>query len=143
MEAAMSVKHPTDANRTLWDARLDRGPYIDPAWQDREDNNEAVEQKAEAELLAEQEHIPVFPLGSGSDYTVMLQRLGIASTDMGFRSTLSDAVYHYHSVYDSEAFQETYADPSFQKHVSCVANQRCKICSSWVNTRLQWPSILD
>jgi hypothetical protein len=46
--------------------------------------------------------------------------LKVASTDMGFGSTLSDAVYHYHSIYDSQLFQETYADPSFHKHVSII-----------------------
>jgi N-acetylated-alpha-linked acidic dipeptidase len=35
----------------------------------------------------------------------------------GFGSTRSDPVYHYHSVYDSERFQEIYADPGFVKHV--------------------------
>jgi hypothetical protein len=35
----------------------------------------------------------------------------------GFGSTRSDPVYHYHSVFDSERFQEVYADPGFVKHV--------------------------
>lgn len=35
----------------------------------------------------------------------------------GFSSTLNDAVYHYHSVYDSELWEETYADPGFHRHV--------------------------
>ncbi len=35
----------------------------------------------------------------------------------GFVSTLSDPVYHYHSVYDSERWQEVYGDPGFVKHV--------------------------
>lgn len=35
----------------------------------------------------------------------------------GFHSTRSDPVYHYHSVFDSERFQEVYADPGFVKHV--------------------------
>lgn len=35
----------------------------------------------------------------------------------GFTSTLSDPVYHYHSVYDSERWQEVYGDPGFVKHV--------------------------
>jgi N-acetylated-alpha-linked acidic dipeptidase len=120
MEAAQSVQHPTDANKTLWDARLERGPFTAPAWQDRLAESEFVRERTEQELLAEQEEIPVSPLGSGSDYTVMLQRLGVASTDMGYASTLSDAVYHYHSIYDSEAFQEKYADPGFHKHVRFV-----------------------
>lgn len=47
------------------------------------------------------------PLGSGSDYTVMLQYLGIASTDMGYKAGgASSPVYHYHSNYDSFAWME-------------------------------------
>jgi N-acetylated-alpha-linked acidic dipeptidase len=48
----------------------------------------------------------------------MLQRLGVASTDMGFGFTLSDPAYHYHSIYDSQLWQEKYADPGFHRHVS-------------------------
>jgi len=48
----------------------------------------------------------------------MLQRLGVASTDMGFGFTLSDPAYHYHSIYDTQLWQEAYADPGFHRHVS-------------------------
>ena len=41
----------------------------------------------------------------------------VASMDHGFGSTLSDPVYHYHSVFDSERWQELYSDPGFTKHV--------------------------
>jgi N-acetylated-alpha-linked acidic dipeptidase len=40
----------------------------------------------------------------------------------GFGSTRFDPVYHYHSIYDSERFQEVYADPGFVKHV-CIGGQ--------------------
>lgn len=79
--------------------------------------------------------VGVAPLGSGSDYTVFLQRNGvrilphytasyshialqIPSGNGGFGSTLHDPVYHYHSVFDSERWQELYADPGFSRHVS-------------------------
>jgi hypothetical protein len=42
----------------------------------------------------------------------------------GFHSTRSDPVYHYHSVFDSERFQEIYADPGFVKHVCIGTNLR-------------------
>lgn len=42
---------------------------------------------------------------------------------MGFTATLSDPVYHYHSVFDSERWMELYGDPGFVRHVS--------ICSRW------------
>lgn len=58
----------------------------------------------------------VGPLGSGSDFTVFLQHLGIASTDLGFDRAPSDPVYHYHSNYDSFAWMERYGDPGFARH---------------------------
>ena len=59
-------------------------------------------------------------LGSGSDFTVFMQRLGVASSEEGFIFTPSDAVYHYHSIYDTQLWQERYADPGFYRHV-CVS----------------------
>jgi N-acetylated-alpha-linked acidic dipeptidase len=38
--------------------------------------------------------------------------------DQAFSFTPSDAVFHYHSVYDSQHWQEQYADPGFHRHVS-------------------------
>jgi N-acetylated-alpha-linked acidic dipeptidase len=64
----------------------------------------------------------VHPLGSGSDFTVFLQHLGVASSDQGFGGTLSDAPYHYHSIYDSQSWQERYADPGFHRHVSTTSS---------------------
>jgi hypothetical protein len=39
----------------------------------------------------------------------------------GFSSTRSDPVYHYHSVFDSERWQEVYGDPGFVKHVGLTS----------------------
>ncbi|KAG8832874.1 hypothetical protein FRC17_000444 [Serendipita sp. 399] len=118
MNAAISVPHPYDSTKTLWDARLDHGPFTGPNTAADSGVSELVLERLAEERDVEEAEIPVRALGSGSDYTVMLQRLGIASTDMGFGSTLTDAVYHYHSIYDSQTFQETYADPGFHKHVA-------------------------
>ena len=57
-------------------------------------------------------------LGSGSDFTVFVQRNGIASTNGGFGSTLQDPVYHYHSVFDTQRWMEMYGDPGFGRHVA-------------------------
>ncbi|KDQ17172.1 hypothetical protein BOTBODRAFT_29986 [Botryobasidium botryosum FD-172 SS1] len=113
--AAQEIPHPTDANRTLWDARTDVGPFTPPA--DPEPQPEPAPEP-EPEAQDGEGDLPIGPLGSGSDYTVFLQRLGIASTDQGFGGTTSDAVYHYHSVYDSQRWQELYADPGFHRHVA-------------------------
>ncbi|KAM5535507.1 hypothetical protein V8D89_010844 [Ganoderma adspersum] len=109
--AALDVPHPTDPGRTLWDARLDVGPYGGIAHPD------VVERFLEQNRIAHSE-LGVPPLGSGSDYTPFLQRLGIASMDQGFGNTPTDAPYHYHSIYDSQRWQETYADPGFFRHIA-------------------------
>lgn len=59
--------------------------------------------------------IPI--LGSGSDYTVFLEHLGIPSFDMGFAcNPLTDPIYQYHSNYDSFYWMETFTDPGFVYH---------------------------
>ena len=55
-------------------------------------------------------------LGSGSDYTVFLEHLGIPSVDMGFTQDSNDPVYHYHSNYDSYHWMEKYGDKGFVYH---------------------------
>jgi N-acetylated-alpha-linked acidic dipeptidase len=53
--------------------------------------------------------VPVGDLGSGSDYTVFLQRLGVPSTDIA--SSGSYGVYH--SVFDNLRWFTKFADPGF------------------------------
>ncbi|GJE84350.1 Zn-dependent exopeptidase [Phanerochaete sordida] len=113
---AQDVPHPTDAGRTLWDARTDVGPFT----------NGSVDAEAaqvyNASHRAQSDSTGIYPLGSGSDFTAFLQRLGIAAMDQSFGETLTDARYHYHSIYDSQRWQEVYADPGFHRHVA-VAKQ--------------------
>ena len=53
-------------------------------------------------------------LGSGSDYTVFFNHLGVASTDLVF-----DGPYGvYHSVYDTYAWMATQGDPGFRYHAA-------------------------
>ncbi|KAF1852144.1 N-acetylated-alpha-linked acidic dipeptidase-like protein 2 [Cucurbitaria berberidis CBS 394.84] len=54
-------------------------------------------------------------LGSGSDYTAFLHR-GIASIDVGAEGGPNDAVYPYHSNYDSYHWMATYGDKGFLTH---------------------------
>lgn len=56
------------------------------------------------------------PLGSGSDYTVFLQHLGVASTDLGYKRAAKDPVYMYHSNYDSFFWMDNFGDPGFRRH---------------------------
>lgn len=55
-------------------------------------------------------------LGSGSDYTVFLEHLGIPSVDIGFKSGKGDGVYHYHSNYDSYYWMSKFGDKNFVFH---------------------------
>jgi len=57
-------------------------------------------------------------LGSGSDYTGFLHRLGINSIDMGSNNGPNDPVWHYHSNYDSYHWMSTFGDPGFHVHAA-------------------------
>ncbi|KAG8860116.1 hypothetical protein FRB96_004139 [Tulasnella sp. 330] len=119
---AQEIPHPTDAGRTLWDARLDHGKLTGPASaQELTFQDMGIDWQNEELRMAElrqPENTGVSPLGSGSDFTVFLQRIGVASSGIGFTSTHNDPVYHYHSVYDSIRFQELYADPGYVRHTA-------------------------
>src|SRR4029450_1309717 len=59
-------------------------------------------------------HPPVLVLGSGSDYTVFLNHLGVPSMDLTF-----DGPYGvYHSAYDSHAWMARFGDPDFAYHAA-------------------------
>lgn len=55
-------------------------------------------------------------LGSGSDYTVYLEHLGIPSADLGFGQGKGDPIYQYHSNYDSYYWMSEFADKGFVYH---------------------------
>ena len=60
------------------------------------------------------DELPVAILGSGSDYTVFFNRLGIASMDILF-----DGPYGvYHSVYDGYGWMSRHGDPGFRYHAA-------------------------
>ncbi|KAJ6539630.1 hypothetical protein B0H19DRAFT_1179879 [Mycena capillaripes] len=107
-EAALEIPHPTSPGRTLWDARLDNGPYA----------GETVDSESLSAAAAMADNPGIPPLGSGSDFTPFLQMIGVASSDRSFGPAEGDAVYHYHSVFDSQRWQEVYGDPGFHRHVA-------------------------
>ena len=74
-QAASEIPHPTDPTRTLWDAQKDIGPYSGDAHADSIATYEA-------EKRAASHGTGVVPLGSGSDFTAFLQRLGVGLDDM-------------------------------------------------------------
>ncbi|KAL0576423.1 Vacuolar protein sorting-associated protein 70 [Marasmius crinis-equi] len=108
--AADDLPHPTRKKATLWDATNDQGELLG----DHVDSEALSVREIETSAA---DTLGVGVLGSGSDYTVFLQRLGVPSMNHGFGAGTHDPVYHYHSIYDSQRFQEKYADPGFHRHV--------------------------
>lgn len=102
--AAEDVAKGADASRSVWDARADGGDW--------DEYHGTVSAKT-----VDSGATGISPLGSGSDYTAFLMRYGIASTDFSFGGGPNDAVYHYHSIYDSHTWLAKYGDPGFHKHV--------------------------
>ncbi|KIV96080.1 hypothetical protein PV10_03660 [Exophiala mesophila] len=57
-------------------------------------------------------------IGSGSDFTAFQDFAGIPTLDIGFGSGPGDAVYHYHSNYDSFHWMDKYGDKGWHYHVA-------------------------
>ncbi|CAE6463636.1 unnamed protein product [Rhizoctonia solani] len=95
-----------ESDHTLWDARNDRGPFAG-----------AVTQQESNTTTQPIHGTGIKTLGSGSDYTVFLQQLGITCADLAFTHTDGDAAYHYHSFYDSEDWLDKYGDPGCLRRV--------------------------
>ncbi len=55
-------------------------------------------------------------LGSGSDYTVFVDHLGIPAVDMGFKGGYGV----YHSMYDNFNWMEKFGDPEFLTHATAA-----------------------
>jgi N-acetylated-alpha-linked acidic dipeptidase len=105
--------------RDLWlDAR--RGEWagssplnlIDPLWDGPDGAAEGTSVKSRARGFIPQLH----PLGSGSDYTVFLDHLGVPALDMGF----SGRYGVYHSIYDDFTWMEKFGDPAFVTHATAA-----------------------
>lgn len=83
-ETAEDIPHPTIKGRTLWQARFDSGTLsgpVDPEIQQMYD--EEFGQYLNGPEIFENgspvrsEYVGVSPLGSGSDYTIFLDRIGV------------------------------------------------------------------
>ncbi|KLJ12592.1 glutamate carboxypeptidase II [Blastomyces silverae] len=57
-------------------------------------------------------------MGSGSDFTAFQDFAGIPCVDYGFKRKDGDAVYHYHSNYDSFDWMNRYGDPNWTYHIA-------------------------
>ncbi|KAJ3820410.1 Zn-dependent exopeptidase [Lentinula raphanica] len=100
---AQDIPHPTKKERSLWDARHDKGFQDSPI--DTQDSRPVA--------------TGIQMLGLGSDHAVFLLRLGIAASDQMFKGvTKYDVPYHYHSIFDSHRWIKLYGDPGFTKHIA-------------------------
>jgi N-acetylated-alpha-linked acidic dipeptidase len=87
------------------------GKSIADGW--RETGNK-VSARSYASGGSDRDPLPISVLGSGSDYTVFFNRLGVPSTDLVF-----DGPYGvYHSVYDDYRWMATQGDPGFVYHAA-------------------------
>ena len=99
-EAAAAVSDPSAAGRTIADT-----------WKENASRRN-IRSYATGDTPGES--LPVAILGSGSDYTVFFNRLGIASADLTF-----DGPYGvYHSLYDDYGWIARIGDPGFRYHAA-------------------------
>jgi N-acetylated-alpha-linked acidic dipeptidase len=80
-----------------------------PAAESTQEPTEAIGDTRRVPAAQAMSDVPVGDLGSGSDYTVFLQHVGVPSTDVS--STGSYGVYH--SVFDNFSWFKKFGDPDF------------------------------
>jgi N-acetylated-alpha-linked acidic dipeptidase len=80
-----------------------------PGTKSGQEPTEAIGEIRRVPAAGAKSDVPVGDLGSGSDYTVFLQHLGVPSTDIS--STGSYGVYH--SAFDNFNWFKRFADPNF------------------------------
>jgi N-acetylated-alpha-linked acidic dipeptidase len=97
-EVAQSIR-PDGAPKTLYDGWLERSREQAPT----RDGRPMLKTPT------------VGALGSGSDYTALLDHLGVASMDIGLNGRGGDGTYH--STYDDPAWFKTFIDPQFKYSV--------------------------
>jgi len=97
-DVARAVTDPKD-QKSLWEVMRSR----------RVANARTDEDRRE---LAERNDLRISALGSGSDYTVFIDHLGIASLNLGFGGEGGGGVYH--SIYDSFTWYTRFSDTTFE-----------------------------
>jgi N-acetylated-alpha-linked acidic dipeptidase len=81
------------------------------------EKNARPETRAMARVAEKGGDVPIYALGSGSDYSAFLEHLGLASLDLGF-SGEDDNDGIYHSRYDSFDHFDRFGDPGFKYEVA-------------------------
>jgi len=97
-EVARAVRDPKGKG-SIWEAVRSR----------RIEQSRGEEEKRE---LRERADLRIGALGSGSDYTVFLDHLGVASLNLGFSGESGGGIYH--SIYDSFAWYTRFSDSTFE-----------------------------
>jgi N-acetylated-alpha-linked acidic dipeptidase len=97
-DVARSVQDPKEP-RSLWEAMRARRVAAARTDEDRR-------------ALNERNDLRISALGSGSDYTVFIDHLGIASLNLGFGGDGGGGIYH--SIYDSFNWYSRFGDPTFE-----------------------------
>lgn len=103
-EAASAVNEPKAGGTLL------------AAWEKRERENWSRQAPVELGAADKPFDLRLDPLGSGSDYTVFLDHLGIPSLDFGFGGPYGV----YHAVYDNFRWMEKFGDPEFLYHATAA-----------------------
>lgn len=93
-----------------------KGGTVGAAWEKRMRAAWASSAEIDLEKPDEQFELRLFPLGSGSDYTVFIDHLGIPSIDMRFRGRYGV----YHSAFDTYEWVAKYGDPGFHYHAAAA-----------------------
>lgn len=88
-DIALTVDHPNQPGKKLWDAREDDGPF---KGYNLTVDNDFRKMHAQAEAVRRASKTGVSPLGSGSDYTVFIQRLGVSCLDVFLNPYLVDPI---------------------------------------------------
>jgi N-acetylated-alpha-linked acidic dipeptidase len=102
-----------NAARDVPDPRT--GEPVLAGWESRQRTTWAQQTPVDINAREDAKFFPrLSPLGSGSDYTVFLDHLGIPSFDFSF----SGGYGVYHSVYDNFRWMEKYGDPEFLYHAA-------------------------
>jgi N-acetylated-alpha-linked acidic dipeptidase len=96
----------TEARRTSWSSASPLN-LSDPVWDEAKTGSTAGGQHKPRGFFPQMQ-----ALGSGSDYTVFLDHLGIPALDVGF----SGRYGVYHSIYDDFTWMERFGDPEFVSH---------------------------
>jgi len=115
LDAAGSITEPrtgkslretwTEARRSAW---ADSAPLVlnDPAWKEGQHSS-----------IQSHDFTPQMGfLGSGSDYTVFVDHLGVPAVDVGFKGGYGV----YHSIYDDFNWMEKFGDPEFLTHATAA-----------------------